>query len=97
MSQVLGQAGLSEEARTALLEGLPPLGCALALEQRLPEPASVEDVLLPPLSPFWKEALPLLREFAGDEGRPCQPVLDALLPFAINVEALTGARMPSSA
>ena len=82
MARVLSDAGLIEEARAALLEGILPLGCALAIEQRFPEPASLDDTLLPPLSPCWKEALPLLRGFAGDAARPCQPVLEALATFA---------------
>jgi hypothetical protein len=87
MARVLYDAGLSEEARAALLEALPPLGCALALQHRFPEPASLDDALLPPLSSCWKEALPLLREFTADAARPCQPVLEALAPFASEAQA----------
>jgi hypothetical protein len=87
MARVLSEAGLHEEGRAALLEGMLPLGCALAVEQRFPEPASLADALLPPLSPCWKEALPLLREFASDAARPCQPVLAALIPFGAGVPA----------
>jgi hypothetical protein len=58
-----------------------PLGCALALQHRLPEPGSPDEALLPPLSPCWKAALPLLREFTSDAARPCQPVWEALIPF----------------
>ena len=86
MARVLCDAGLSEEARAALLEAVPPLGCALAVEHRFPEPASLDDALLPPLSPCWKEALPLLREFTADAARPCQPVLEALAPFAAEAQ-----------
>jgi len=82
MARVLCDAGLSEEARAALLEAVPPLGCALAVQNRFPEPASHNDVLLPPLSTCWKEVLPLLREFTADAARPCQPVLEALAPLA---------------
>jgi len=82
MARVLYDAGLSEEARAALLEAVPPLGCALAVQHRFPEPASLDDALLPPLSPCWKAALPLLREFASDTARPCQALLAALAPFA---------------
>jgi hypothetical protein len=81
MARVLCDAGLSEEARAALLEAVPPLGCALALQQRFPEPVSLDDALLPPLSSCWKAALPLLREFAGDATRPCEALLEALAPF----------------
>jgi hypothetical protein len=81
MAALLDGGGLGEEARAALLEGMLPLGRALAMEQRLPEPPSLKDALLPPLSMCWKEALPHLREFTGDAARPCQPILAALLPL----------------
>ena len=61
---------------------------SLALQHRFPEPASLDDALLPPLSSCWKEALPLLREFTTDEARPCQAVLEALAPFAGEAQAL---------
>ncbi len=78
MARVLNEAGLAEEARAALLEGVVPLGCALAIQNRLPEPAAPKDALLPPLASCWKEALPLLRAFTNEATRPCQPVLEAL-------------------
>ena len=78
MARVLNEAGLGEEARSALLETMLPLGCAFAVEQRLPEPASLNDALLPPLAAAWKDALPIVREFAWDNARPCAPVLEAL-------------------
>jgi hypothetical protein len=81
MARVLNQAGLDQEARAALLEGLLPLGCALAVENRLPEPAALKDLLLPPISPCWQEALPLLRDLSANPARPCQPVLEALGKF----------------
>ena len=49
---------------------------------RFPERVSLKDAFLPPLSPCWKTALSSLREFIGDAGRPCQPILEALGPFA---------------
>jgi len=82
MARVLCDAGLCEEAREALLEGMLPLSCALAGEQRFPQPASLADALLPPLAACWKEALPLLRQFTTDTARPCQPVLQALASLA---------------
>jgi hypothetical protein len=82
MARVLSDAGLSEEARAALLEAVAPLSCALAIQHRFPEPASPDHALLPPLSSCWKDALPLLREFTSDTARPCLPVLEALVPFA---------------
>jgi hypothetical protein len=82
MASLLDSGGLAEEARAALLEGLVPLGCALAIQQRLPEPASLKDALLPPLSTCWNQALPPLREFMEDAARPCRSVLEVLLPLA---------------
>ncbi|MGO8675946.1 MAG: DEAD/DEAH box helicase [Limisphaerales bacterium] len=78
MARVLSQAGLDAEARAALLDGLLPLGCALAVENRLPQPAALKDLLLPPLSPCWQEALSLLRDFNGNPAQPCQPVIAAI-------------------
>jgi hypothetical protein len=87
MARVLCDAGLSEEARAALLDAVPPLGSALALLHRFPEPASLDDALLPPLSPCWKEALPLLRAFTTDAAHPCQALLEALAPFTGETQA----------
>jgi hypothetical protein len=78
MAAVLAGADLADEARTALLEAVEPLGCALAVENRLPEPPSLEDALLPPLGVAWKGALPLLRTFLGDSGHAIPPVVAAL-------------------
>jgi hypothetical protein len=82
MARVLCEAALNEEARASLLEAVPPLGCALALQYRLPEPTSHSEALLPPLSTCWKDALGLLRQFVADAAHPCQPVLEALTPLA---------------
>ena len=41
IASVLAAAELSEEARAALLDAVLPLGCALAVENRLPEPVSL--------------------------------------------------------
>jgi superfamily II DNA or RNA helicase len=83
MARVLDQAGLDQEARAALLEGLLPLGCALAVENRLPEPAALKDLLLPPISHCWQEALSLLRDFSASPAHPCQPVIEALGKFEV--------------
>jgi hypothetical protein len=48
MASVLAGGDLADEARAALLEAVEPLGRALAVENRLPEPPSVEAALLPP-------------------------------------------------
>ena len=78
MACLLGQGGLSDEARSALLDAVLPLGRALATEARLPEPLKLEDALLPPLSQRWGETFPLLRQFASDNAAPWKPVHDSL-------------------
>ena len=78
MARVLCDAELSEEARVALLDAALALGRMLAVEARLPEPTSLDDALLPPLSPCWKEALTPLRQFVADAGSAWQPAMQAL-------------------
>ncbi len=83
MAKLLGEGDLPEEARSALLEAALALGRALAVESRLPEPAALEDALLPPLSHAWNEALPPLRELASGSVAAWKPALDRLnLHFA---------------
>jgi hypothetical protein len=78
MAAVLAGGGLSEEARAALLDAVLPLGCALAVENRLPEPASLQDALLPPLGLVWKDVLSILRDFVQDPSQPVAPAVAAL-------------------
>ena len=78
MARLLGDGGLDEEARAALLEAMPALARALAIENRLPEPVSPDQALLPPLSVCWKDALTPLRQFTSDASAPWKPVADCL-------------------
>ncbi len=96
MARVVAEAGLEEDARAPLLEALLALGRASAVEQRLPEPALVNEVMLPPLSPCWKEALPLFRQFSADAAHPCKPVIDALAAFVPVMIRLVGTTSTSS-
>lgn len=85
MARLLLTGELLEEARNAFQESLLPLAKGLAVENRMPEPGSLEDALLPPLALHWKEALEPLRQFQQDAGAACQPALAAvekLLPAA---------------
>jgi hypothetical protein len=81
MSRLLGEGGLDEEARAAVPGGALALGRALAVEARLPEPATLDDALLPPLSQAWGEALPLLRNFAADAAQAWRPLVEKLEKF----------------
>jgi len=78
VAQVLGEANLCEEARTALLEAMLPLGRALAIEKRLPEPADINEILLPPLAHHWQDALITLRLFTSETMASWRPVLECL-------------------
>jgi len=78
MAALLAGGGLPEEARAALLDAVLPLGCALAVENRLPEPASLQDALLPPMGLAWKDALSTLRGFVQDTSQPVEAAAAAL-------------------
>jgi hypothetical protein len=78
VARVLASGDLAEEARLALLDAIEPLGRALAVENRLPEPQSLEDSLLPPLGAAWKDALPLVRSFLRDNSQSVTPILNVL-------------------
>ena len=79
MASLLGEGGMSEEARHALLEAVLPLGRALAVENRLPEPGTLDEAILAPLSHHWGEALTPLREYLRDGSKPSPPILQHLL------------------
>jgi hypothetical protein len=70
MAEILTAGGFSEEARAAVLDAVLPFGCALAVENRLPEPASLQDALSPPLGRVWKDALSIVRAFVQDASQP---------------------------
>lgn len=63
LAHTLGEAGFSEEARPALLDAIYSLGCAFAVEHRLPQPIAVYDAIIPPLAQYWKQALQVVTSF----------------------------------
>ena len=78
MARLLGGGGLEEEARQPLLDGALALARALAVEQRLPEPGTLDDALVSPLSHRWGAALDSLRAYLEDRKRAWQPLVDSL-------------------
>jgi len=78
MARILGEGEFLEETHAALIEAALHLARALAVEGRLPEPAELNEALLPPLSHCWKAALPRLRSFAADPTQPWKPLADSL-------------------
>lgn len=76
---LLGEAGLAEEARPPLLDGIFARARALAVEHRLPDPADLTAALLPPVAGCFGETLPVLQAFLAEaSGGDWQPVLAAL-------------------
>ncbi len=78
MGRLLGQGDLSEEARPALLEAIHCLGRAAAVENRLPEPSTLDDALRPPVSQSWGAGASVLRGYASDTNTPWQAVVEML-------------------
>ncbi len=77
-ARLLAEGGLDEEARAALLAAILPLAQAPAVENHLPEPATVVDAVVPPLSHQWEDAAPLVRGFLANPNEPLQPALECL-------------------
>jgi hypothetical protein len=82
IARVLGNAGFADETRVPLLDAIRGLGCALAVERRLPEAPELKGVLQPPLSSAWGDALPIVRAFIADPVAAWQPVADRLANLA---------------
>jgi len=60
MSRLLHQGDLDEESRASFREAALSLARALAVENRLPEPADLADAARPPLSLHWPELMPAI-------------------------------------
>jgi SNF2-related domain/Helicase conserved C-terminal domain len=83
MARLLGDGGLEEEARNALKSAVHPLGCALAIENRLPEPVSAHEALLPPLASHWKQALQPMCLLATEPLASWKPACDGLTSLGL--------------
>jgi len=66
MARLLGDGGLQDEEREALLQAAHFAARALAVEHKASEPASLDEALQSPASFLWGEALPALRNFASN-------------------------------
>ena len=73
-----------KEAREALMDAVPLLGQALAVENRLPEPQEARDALSAPLASLWGAALESLRKFVEQPEAPIIPTLEALESSGLN-------------
>ena len=78
MARLLAGGDLVDEARQALLEAVLFMGRALAVENRLTEPAEVNEATALPAAICWKGALPAVRGFVSAPEQELAPVLGEL-------------------
>jgi ERCC4-related helicase len=78
LAAMFGQEEFRDEARQAVLEAIHAAAQALAVENRLPEPVDLKDVLAQPWSLHWGGSLPAFREFIGSATGSWQSVGDLL-------------------
>jgi hypothetical protein len=78
MARLLQQGDLIDEACQALNEAALALARALAVEDRCPAPANLDEALLPPLSLHLGSALQALRSFKANPGEALGPLITAL-------------------
>jgi len=81
MSRVLSTAELVTESRQALLEALHALGLALAVENRLPEPKGIQDLLAPSMAWCWGETASVLKESLASDQASYEPLAVAVEHF----------------
>ncbi len=63
MARLLADGGMGDEARTPLLDAALAMSRALAVEARLPEPGSLEDIKSPPLATAWGKHVIAIQDF----------------------------------
>jgi ERCC4-related helicase len=81
MAAVLSAGGFDEEAHAALSDAILPLARALAVEKRLPEPATQQEAMIPPMAPVWGNTLASLRGFSSTSQAPIGPLIQQLQKF----------------
>jgi len=82
MAALLGGGGLLEEEREALLQAGLWLGKALAVENRVAEPGTLDDALRPPHALFWGDHMTAFRAYAADPSIAPAPAAAALRTLA---------------
>ncbi|HOX01126.1 MAG TPA: hypothetical protein P5555_02410 [Candidatus Paceibacterota bacterium] len=80
-ARLLGDGGLEAEAAAAAAEAALALGRAIAIEHRVPEPAGLPEIALPPLAHLWKNALPAIQGLAANATAAWRPAVAALAEF----------------
>ncbi len=83
MARLLADGGLPDEARPPLLDAALALSRALAVETRVPEPGTLDDILSPPLAAAWGRHAIVIRDFLAVPDVNCDQAVRAM-------EELTG-------
>jgi superfamily II DNA or RNA helicase len=78
MAALLAGGGLLEEERESLLQAAACFSKALAVENRIAEPKSLEEALRPPYALFWGDSFSVVRNYAGDPSSASAPAAAAL-------------------
>jgi ERCC4-related helicase len=78
MARVLADAGFAEEARPALCEAVLGWTSAIAVEKRLCEPKDLKEILQPPLSNLWGDALPAVAALQQNVSADLAPLFACL-------------------
>lgn len=78
MARLLATEELFEESREAMSQSIHALGCALAIENRLPEPSDAREALRAPQPLGWNEAVEEFRLYLDDPARAWKPVSERL-------------------
>lgn len=92
MARLLGDAGMDDEARAPGLDATLALARALAIENRLPEPAKLEEAFVPPVSRIWGAALGSVHGFVRGSASPWRQAVDALQKLASESAGKPGVR-----
>lgn len=78
MARLLTDGGMADEARAPLLEAGLALSRALAVETRVPEPGTLNDVLSSPLLAAWGPQAIALQDFMAQPDADCDRVIKAM-------------------
>jgi superfamily II DNA or RNA helicase len=78
MARLLTDGGMAAEAREPLLAAALAIGGALAVENRLPEPGSLDNVVSPPLAAAWGASVTILRDFSNQPEADGAALIQAL-------------------
>jgi hypothetical protein len=78
MAALLGNGGLLEEEREAVLQAGLCLAKALGVESRIAEPNSLEDALRNPYALLWGDSLASIRDYVSNPSAAASPAATAL-------------------